>query len=181
MEWMTHAGGKNPKRDCDERDVAFGAAFPIYLVEGTSEPVKRGRLFFAVLSAAMLVFAAVRMTGRGAQTPDIQGDWFTTIELKGERPLEIVMTFAQASAGATPRLGEGCWTRIATRKFSVAFTLPAEGVSGSVRKISGSLVLDEAGWLRGRVSAERMDSSGRVIDSVPGLVLARPVPPSAGN
>jgi hypothetical protein len=144
--------------------------------------MKRGRLFFAASSAGILSLAATLMTGRGARPPAIEGDWFTTVELKDERPIEIVVTFSQDSAVASPRLpGEGCWTRISTRKFSIAFTLPADGVSVSVRKISGTLVLDEAGWLRGIVRAERMDSSGRVIDSMPGLVHARTVPRSARN
>jgi hypothetical protein len=144
-------------------------------LKGPRKLVTRRRLCFTALAAAILLFAAALMMGRVARPPGIDGDWFATVESKGERPLEIVMTFFEAHAGATPRPGEGCWTRVSTRKFSIAFTLPAEDVGASVRKISGTLALDEMGWLRGVVTVEKLDSSGRMIDSIPGVVHAKPV------
>jgi hypothetical protein len=84
-----------------------------------------------------------------------------------------VITFSQADAGLMLQYGQGCWSRASARKCSVVFTMPAEIDGAFARRISGTLLLDELGALRGPVIAEGVDASGRVVDSIPGVAKAK--------
>jgi len=116
---------------------------------------------------------ATFMIAPRVQAPGVTGTWLTTLEFKGERPLEMVVAFSQKDACPLLRDGQGLWSPVSARRFSIAFKMPAETNESSVRRISGTLLLDELGRLHGPVIAERMGPGGRVVDSIPGVVKAK--------
>jgi hypothetical protein len=125
--------------------------------------------FIGLMIVTAFVADAFMFTPR-VQAPGVTGTWLTTLEFKGERPLEMVVAFSRNDACPSLCDGQGLWRPVSARRFSIAFKMPAELNDSSVR-ISGTLSLDELGRLRGPVIAERMGTGGRVVD-IPGVVKA---------
>jgi hypothetical protein len=138
-------------------------------------------VFFFGLTIATGSLATYRTIVPRAEAPALSGTWLTTVVLKGERPLEIAITFSPADAGPVLRCGHGRWSRAGACRFSIAFTIPCEINGTPERRVTGTLLLDELGRLRGPVIAERVDPGGRAVDSIPGVakakrILATPAP-----
>jgi hypothetical protein len=128
--------------------------------------------FIRWMTVTAFIPAACMITPR-VQPQGVTGTWLTTLEFKGERPLEMVVALSQHDACPLLSDGQGLWSPVSAGRFSIAFKMPAESNGSSVRRISGTLSLDELGRLRGPVIAERMGSGGRVVDSIPGVVKAK--------
>jgi hypothetical protein len=124
------------------------------------------------LTALTLLSATIHFTHTRGEVPSLDGSWLMTVALPDERPLEVMMAFSPA--GIDPRdFSRDRWTRVSAREFAIAFTMREEANGASLRKISGTLAMDELGRLRGPVTAERIGSNGRVIDSIPGVAKAK--------
>jgi hypothetical protein len=158
---------------CIGCEVAFGPR-PAQCPTVKRQPAqKRNHFAFIRLMMVTAFIPATFMIAPRVQAPGVTGTWLTTLEFKGERPLEMVVAFSQKDACPLLRDGQGLWSPVSARRFSIAFKMPAETNGSSVRRISGTLLLDELGRLHGPVIAERMGPGGRVVDSIPGVVKAK--------
>lgn len=153
--------------------VAFGprrAHGPTMQYQGAR---KGKHIAFIGLMIVTAFMADAFMIAPRVQAPGVTGTWLTTLEFKGERPLEMVVAFSQDDACPLLRDGQGLWSPVSARRFSVAFKMPDPMNGSSVRRVNGTLLLDELGRLRGPVIAERIGPGGRVIDSIPGVIKAK--------
>jgi hypothetical protein len=153
--------------------VAFGPRRAQCPTKKRQPAQKRNHLAFIRLMMVTAFFASACMMTPRVQAPSVTGTWLTTLEFQGERPLEMVVALSQNDACPLLSDGQGLWSPVSARRFSIAFKIPAETNGSSVRRISGTLLLDELGRLRGPVIAERMGPGGRVVDSIPGVVSAK--------
>jgi hypothetical protein len=122
-----------------------------------------------VVSALVVLVAslpAARLSERVDHGPRLAGDWLTTIAFAGERPILAVATFSPNRAA-----GPECWWRVSGDQLAVSFIVPSADAN-TWYHVTGTLKLDELHRLRGPVTVDRLDSSGNVLASLPGIAQA---------
>jgi hypothetical protein len=128
------------------------------------------------LAAITVCLSALPRIGNQSEIPRLTGTWLAALEFNGQRPFQTVITFSNADANPMEDVGSGRWTRIAGREFSIDFTMPAVDFDinhGSRCKVTGTWTLDELGRLRGPLTVEVVDSTGRMVDSFRGIANAK--------
>jgi len=114
----------------------------------------------------MASLPAARLPARDGHGPRLAGDWLATIAFAGERPILAVATFSPGKV-----TGAECWWRVAGDRFALSFVVPSADANSRYR-VTGTLKFDELHRLRGPVTVERLDSSGKVLSSVRGIAKA---------
>jgi hypothetical protein len=129
--------------------------------------------FLGLAAIVTICLSAVPRIGSQSESPRLTGTWLAALEFTGQRPFQTVITFSEADANPIEEVGSGRWARIAGREFSIGFMMPAIDFDinrGSACKVTGTWTLDELGRLRGPLTVEVVDSTGRMVDSFRGIV-----------
>ena len=123
----------------------------------------------AIVVGAFVLLAslpAARSPERVDHGSRLAGDWLTKIAFAGERPILAAATFSPNKAARAE-----CWWRGTGDQFAVSFIVPSSDANTRYR-VTGTLKLDELHRLRGPVTVDRLDSSGNVLASLPGIAQA---------